>query len=57
MATLVTEAADLYLDAKIFGQSGARHTHKQRLAFLKKLDRETPGNVTLHLALDNYAIH
>jgi transposase len=55
--TLTLFAALSYLDGKIFRQTGARHTHKQWLGFLKKLDRDTPAEVTLHLILDNYATH
>lgn len=55
--TLTLFAALSYLDGKIFRQTAARHTHKQWLAFLKKLDAETPGELTLHLVLDNYGTH
>ncbi len=55
--TLTLFAALSYLDGKIFRQSAASHTHKQCLAFLKKLDSETPGDQTLHLVLDNYGTH
>ena len=50
-------AALSYLEGKIFRQTAARHTHVQWLAFLKKLDKETPADVTLHLVLDHYATH
>jgi transposase len=55
--TLTLFAALSYLDGKVFRQSAERHTHKQWLAFLKKLDAETPGGLTLHLVLDNYGTH
>ena len=55
--TLTLFAALSYLEGKIFRQTAARHTHVQWLAFLKKLDQETPAEVTLHLVLDNYATH
>jgi transposase len=55
--TLTLFAALSYLDGKIFRQTAERHTHKQWLAFLKKLDAETPGDLTLHLVLDNYGTH
>ncbi len=55
--TLTLFAALSYLDGKIFRQTAPRHTHKQWLAFLKKLDAETPPDLTLHLVLDNYGTH
>lgn len=55
--TLTLFAALSYLDGKIFRQSAERHTHRQWLSFLKKLDHETPGDLTLHLVLDNYGTH
>jgi transposase len=55
--TLTLFAALSYLDGKIFRQTAPRHTHKQWLAFLKKLDAETPPELTLHLVLDNYGTH
>jgi transposase len=42
--TLTLFAALSYLDGKIFRQTAPRHTHKQWLGFLKKLDHETPPN-------------
>ena len=55
--TITLFAALSYLDGKIFGQTAPRHTHRQWLAFLKHLDAETPGDLTLHLVIDNYATH
>jgi transposase len=55
--TLTLFAALSYLDGKIFRQTAPRHTHKQWLAFLKKLDAETPPDLTLHLVIDNYSTH
>lgn len=55
--TLTLFAALNYLDGKIFRQTAARHTHKQWLDFLKHLDAETPGDLALHLVLDNYGTH
>jgi transposase len=55
--TLTLFAALNYLDGKIFRQTAPRHTHKEWLAFLKKLDAETPPELTLHLVLDNYGTH
>jgi transposase len=55
--TITLFAALSYLDGKIFSQTAPRHTHHQWLRFLKQLDQETPGELTLHLILDNYATH
>lgn len=45
------------LDGQVIGQCQQRHTHAQWLKFLKKIDRETPKDKTLHLIADNYATH
>ena len=45
------------LDGQIIGQCQERHTHAEWLKFLRKIDRETPKNKTLHLIADNYATH
>lgn len=42
------------LDGQVIGQCQQRHTHAEWLKFLKKIDRETPKNKTLHLIADNY---
>ena len=55
--TITLFAALSYLDGKIFRQTAAQHTHKEWLGFLKKLDRETPADLSLHLIIDNYATH
>lgn len=55
--TVTLFAALNYLDGKIFHQTAARHTHQDWLAFLCKLDRETPEGLTLHLIVDNYSTH
>lgn len=55
--TVTLFAALSYLSGKVFGLTAARHTHKEWLAFLKLLDRETPPELALHLIIDNYATH
>lgn len=45
------------LDGKVIGQCQKRHTHVEWLKFLRKIDRETPNDKTLHLIADNYATH
>jgi transposase len=45
------------LDGQVIGQCQQRHTPAEWLEFLRKIDRETPKDKTLHLIADNYAIH
>ena len=45
------------LDGTVIGQCQQRHTHAEWLKFLRKIDRETPKDKTLHLIADNYATH
>ena len=45
------------LDGKVIGQCQPRHTHAEWLKFLRKIDRNTPKDKTLHLIADNYATH
>lgn len=45
------------LDGHVIGQCQQRHTHAEWLKFLRKIDRETPKEKTLHLIADNYATH
>lgn len=45
------------LDGHVIGQYQQRHTHAEWLKFLRKIDRETPKDKTLHLIADNYATH
>jgi len=45
------------LDGTVIGECMPRHRHQEFLKFLRKLDRETPAKLPLHLILDNYAAH
>jgi transposase len=45
------------LDGKVIGQCQARHRHQEWLKFLRRLDREFPPPLTLHLIMDNYGTH
>jgi len=45
------------LDGKVIGQCHERHTHAEWLKFLRRIERETPKDKTLHLIADNYATH
>lgn len=42
---------------KVVGQCYARHRHQEFLRFLKQLDQEFPGDVKLHVVMDNYGTH
>lgn len=45
------------LDGTVIGECMARHRHQEFLKFLRKIDRDTPGDLDLHLVIDNYATH
>jgi len=45
------------LDGTVIGECMKRHRHQEYLKFLKKIDRETPANLDLHLIVDNYSTH
>ena len=45
------------LQGKVVGQCYQRHRHQESLKFLRKLDEEFPGDVNLHLVMDNYGTH
>jgi len=45
------------LQGKVIGQCYVRHRHQEFLKFLRRLDAEFPGNVALHLVMDNYGTH
>jgi transposase len=42
---------------ELVGECYERHRHDEFLTFLKKLDRQTPKDLALHLIIDNYATH
>src|SRR5437660_1785261 len=45
------------LDGRVIGQCLPRHRHQEFLKFLRTLDREFPGDIELHLIVDNYRTH
>ena len=45
------------LTGDVIGQCMPRHRHDEFLTFLKKIDRQTPAGLDLHLIVDNYATH
>jgi transposase len=55
--TITLFAALGYLDGKIISRVAPRHDHVEWLAFLKKIGRETPTDLDLHLIADNYGTH
>ncbi len=55
--TVTLFAALSYLDGKILSRTAEQHTHKEWLAFLKVIERETPAGLQIHLIIDNYATH
>lgn len=45
------------LDGTVIGTCYPRHRHEEFLKFLRKIDREVPRTLDLHLILDNYGTH
>lgn len=45
------------LDGRVVGECQDRHTNEEFLGFLKRLDRQTPAGLALHLIVDNYSTH
>ena len=45
------------LQGRVVGQCYERHRHQEFLRFLKQLDQEFPGELPLHLVMDNYGTH
>src|SRR6266508_171482 len=45
------------LEGKVVGQCYKRHRHQEFLKFLRRLDEEFPGQMLLHLVMDNYGTH
>lgn len=45
------------LSGAVVAEHHRRHTHRQWLAFLKRLLAETPDGMDLHVICDNYATH
>lgn len=50
-------AALSVLDGKVIGECHGRHRHQEWLKFLRRVDREFPEDLTLHLVMDNYGTH
>jgi transposase len=45
------------LEGTVIGECMPRHRHQEFLKFLRRLDREFPPELDLHLILDNYGTH
>ena len=45
------------LDGKVIGECLPRHRHQEFLKFLRRIDREFPEELDLHLIVDNYGTH
>ena len=45
------------LTGMVIGQCLPRHRHGEFLKFLRRIDREVPKGLAIHLILDNYATH
>lgn len=45
------------LDGTVIGACAERHRHTEFLAFLERIERETPKRREIHLVLDNYGTH
>src|SRR5712691_1506731 len=50
-------AALSILDGKVIGTCMPRHRHTEFLAFLERIERDTPKRLAIHLILDNYGTH
>lgn len=55
--TLTLFAALEIKSGEVLAQCRARHTQKDFLAFLRKIEKETPAKMEVHMVLDNYAAH
>ena len=45
------------LTGVVIGQCLPRHRHEEFLKFLRRIDREVPKGLAVHMILDNYATH
>ena len=45
------------LTGAVIGECLPRHRHEEFLKFLRKVDREIPKDLAIHMILDNYATH
>jgi transposase len=45
------------LAGKVIGDCYKRHRHQEFLKFMRRIDREFPGKMPLHVVMDNYGTH
>ena len=45
------------LDGKVIGKCMPKHRQEEFLKFMRKINKETPKNLDLHLIVDNYGSH
>lgn len=45
------------LQGKVVGECFSRHRHQEFIRFLRRIDAEFPGDVRLHLVMDNHGTH
>lgn len=45
------------VSGEVIAQCKPRHRHQEFLSFLRHLDRKIPGELDVHLIIDNYATH
>ena len=45
------------LEGKVIGDCYKRHRHQEFLKFLRRIRREFPGKMPLHVVMDNYGTH
>ena len=55
--TVTLFAALNYLEGKLISRIARKHRHQEWLAFLRKIDSETPKDLAIHIIADNYATH
>ena len=55
--TITLFAAMNYLSGKVLQMQKSRHRHQEWIKFLEAIDREYPGEIGMHLIIDNYATH
>jgi transposase len=54
--TTLFAALDL-LEGKVIGDFHKRHRHQEFLKFMRRINRELPGERALHVVMDNYGAH
>ena len=45
------------LDGSVIGRNMQRHRHQEFIRFLNAVQAEVPAGKTVHVVLDNYAVH